>query len=138
MIYSSHEINPRTAKKIMNLFPKRRGNVKVDNSRFPDAIIYIGENGCKWRALPGTFGPWHTIYVRINRWAKTPAPVLETELVTTLNTKIPTEDKIIGNNKVTITPIYPLTANTWYGVKVNRTKKVRKKCKKAIIMRRKE
>jgi transposase len=23
-----------------------------------------------FRALPETFGPWHTIYVRINRWAK--------------------------------------------------------------------
>jgi transposase len=57
-------------KKIMNFFPKQRGNVKVDNSRFLDAIIYICENGCKWRALPGTFGPWHTIYVRINRRAK--------------------------------------------------------------------
>jgi transposase len=44
--------------------------VKIDNCRFLDALIYICENGCKWRALPGTFGPWHTIYVRINRWAK--------------------------------------------------------------------
>jgi transposase len=40
----------------MNLFPKQRGNVKVDNSRFLDAIIYICENGCTWRALPETFG----------------------------------------------------------------------------------
>jgi transposase len=56
--------------KIINLFPKQRGNVKVDNNRFLDAIIYILENGCKWRALPEIFGPWHTIYVRINRWAK--------------------------------------------------------------------
>jgi transposase len=54
----------------MNLFSKQRGNVKVDNSRFPDAIIYICENGCKWRALPGTFGPWHTVCVRINRRVK--------------------------------------------------------------------
>jgi transposase len=56
--------------KIIRLFPKQRGNVKVDTSQFLDAIIYIGENGCKGRALPETFGPWHTIYVRINRWAK--------------------------------------------------------------------
>jgi transposase len=56
--------------KILRLFPKQRGNVKVDNSRFLDAVIYICENGCKWRAIPETFGPWHTIYVRINRWAK--------------------------------------------------------------------
>jgi transposase len=70
MIYSNHEINPGTVKKIVNLFPKQRGNVKVDNSRFPGTIIYICENGCKWRALPGTFGPRHTIYVRINRRTK--------------------------------------------------------------------
>jgi transposase len=56
--------------KILRLFSKQRGNVKVDNSRFLDAVIYICGNGCKWRALPETFGPWHTIYVRINRWAK--------------------------------------------------------------------
>ena len=56
--------------KIIRLFPKQRGNVKVDNNRFLDAIIYVCENGCKWRALPETFGPWHAIYVRINRWAK--------------------------------------------------------------------
>jgi hypothetical protein len=35
--------------KILRLFPKQRGNVKVDNSRFLDAVIYICENGCKWR-----------------------------------------------------------------------------------------
>ncbi|MDR0721407.1 MAG: transposase, partial [Treponema sp.] len=57
-------------KKIINLFPKQRGKVKIDNSRFLDALIYICENGGKWRALPATFGPGHTIYVRINRWAK--------------------------------------------------------------------
>jgi transposase len=57
-------------KKIMNLFPQQRGNVKLDTSRFLDAIIYICENGCTWRACSETFGPWHTIYVRINRQAK--------------------------------------------------------------------
>ena len=24
----------------------------------------------KWRALPETFGDWHVIYARLNRWAK--------------------------------------------------------------------
>ena len=28
------------------------------------------ENGCKWRVLPKTFGNWHTIYVKFNRWSK--------------------------------------------------------------------
>ena len=34
------------------------------------AILYIVEHGCKWRGLPEHFGKWHTIYMRMNRWAK--------------------------------------------------------------------
>jgi transposase len=71
MIYSDYEINAGTTGKDYPPFPaKQRGNVKVDNSRFLDTVIYICESGCKWRALPETFGPWHTIYVRINHWVK--------------------------------------------------------------------
>jgi transposase len=64
------KLSQEQREKIIRLFPKQRGNVKVDNTRFLDALIYICENGCKWRALPESFGPWHTIYVRVNRWAK--------------------------------------------------------------------
>ncbi|MDR0997893.1 MAG: transposase [Treponema sp.] len=49
--------------KIIHLFPKQPGNVKVDNSRFLDTVVYICENGGKWPALPETLGPWHTIYL---------------------------------------------------------------------------
>ena len=41
---------------------------------FLNAMLYIIENGCKWRALPAEFrideGDWHTIYTRMNRWSK--------------------------------------------------------------------
>ena len=30
----------------------------------------MAKEGCTWRGLPTDFGNWHTIYVRINRWAK--------------------------------------------------------------------
>ena len=30
----------------------------------------MAEHGCKWRGLPKRFGPWHTIYTRMNRWSK--------------------------------------------------------------------
>ncbi|MDR0401040.1 MAG: transposase [Treponema sp.] len=56
--------------KIIRLFPMQRGNVKVDNNLFLDAILYVSGNGCSWRSLPASFGRWHTIYMRINRWAK--------------------------------------------------------------------
>jgi transposase len=64
------KLTMKQREKIIGLFPRQRGNVTVDNNRLLDALIYIVENGCKWRALPETFGPWHTMYVRINRWAK--------------------------------------------------------------------
>lgn len=40
-----------------------------------NADLYVAVNGCKWRGLPTRFGNWHTIYTRLNRWAK--AGVLE-------------------------------------------------------------
>jgi transposase len=35
-----------------------------------NAVLYVAEHGCKWRGLPKRFGNWHTIYTRMNRWAK--------------------------------------------------------------------
>ena len=44
-----------------DLLPLQR-NVRVDNLTFLNAILYVLENGCKWRALPKGFGYWSTIY----------------------------------------------------------------------------
>jgi transposase len=57
------------------LLPRQRGNVRLDNLQVMNAILYVAEHGCKWRGLPGRFGPWHTVYTRMSRWAK--AGVLE-------------------------------------------------------------
>ena len=56
--------------RIEKYLPKQRGNVKIDNLQFLNAILYVAENGCKWRALPKEYGKWHTIYMRMNRWSK--------------------------------------------------------------------
>ena len=42
----------------------------MTNLQLINAILYVTENGCKWRALPESYGNWHTIYVRMNRWSK--------------------------------------------------------------------
>lgn len=57
-------------KVIEGLFPVQRGNVSISNRNVFNAILYVVENGCKWRSLPKQFGHWHTIYTRANRWAK--------------------------------------------------------------------
>lgn len=49
--------------------PVQRGNVKISNLTLINAVLYVAENGCKWRALPAEYGNWNTIYVRIRRWA---------------------------------------------------------------------
>ncbi len=56
--------------KIAPYFPRKRGNVGLSDQQVFNAILFVAENGCKWRALPKEFGNWHTIYTRMNRWAK--------------------------------------------------------------------
>ena len=60
---------------IRPLLPVQRGNVRIANLDVISAVLYVAENGCKWRALPERFGNWHTIYTRLRRW--TAAGVLD-------------------------------------------------------------
>jgi transposase len=50
--------------------PVQRGNVRISNLTVVNAILFVAENGCKWRALPTRFGNWHTVYMRMRRWAE--------------------------------------------------------------------
>ena len=50
--------------------PRQRGNVSLPNLQVLNALLYVAEQGCKWRGLPKRFGNWHTIYTRRNRWSK--------------------------------------------------------------------
>ncbi len=64
------EITREEYKKIEKYLPRQRGNVKIDNLELINALLYVAENGCKWRALPERYGKWHTVYERMNRWSK--------------------------------------------------------------------
>ena len=48
----------------------QRGNVRLSNLQVLNTVLYVAEQGCKWRGLPKRFGRWHTIYMRMNRWSK--------------------------------------------------------------------
>ena len=56
--------------KIKNYLPIPRKPAEIEMIDFLNAILYIIENGCKWRALPKEFGNWHTVYMRMRRWAE--------------------------------------------------------------------
>ena len=64
------EISTEQFARIEPYLPRQRGNVSHENLNVINAILFVAENGCKWRALPKRFGNWHTIYTRMNRWAK--------------------------------------------------------------------
>lgn len=64
------EITAEQFSRVEPFLPVQRGNVSLSNLQVVNAILYVAENGCKWRALPKRFGSWHTIYTRMNRWAK--------------------------------------------------------------------
>jgi transposase len=64
------EITEIQYRQIEHCMPRQRGNVSHSNLKILNAILYVAEHGCKWRGLPSRFGNWHTIYTRMNRWAK--------------------------------------------------------------------
>jgi len=64
------EITSEQYERIQDCLPVQRGNVRHENLVLLNAILYVAEHGCKWRGLPKRFGNWHSIYVRMNRWAK--------------------------------------------------------------------
>ena len=64
------EITQEQYRRIEPELPRQRGNVSLSNLTVLNAILYVAEQGCKWRGLPKRFGNWHTIYTRMNRWSK--------------------------------------------------------------------
>ncbi len=64
------EITESQYERIKDALPVQRGNVRLSNLQVLNAVLYVAEQGCKWRGLPKRFGRWHTIYTRMNRWSK--------------------------------------------------------------------
>lgn len=64
------EITKEQYQRIEPYLPVQRGNVEIDNITFVNAILYVVENGCKWRGQPKQFGKWNSVYQRCRRWAR--------------------------------------------------------------------
>lgn len=64
------ELTPKQYEKVKDLVAPPARQCKDEQLDFLNALLYVAESGCKWRKLPRQFGSWHTIYTRMNRWAK--------------------------------------------------------------------
>ena len=58
------EITEAQYERIAPVLPVQRGNVKPSNLQVLNAILYVAEQGCRWRGLPLRFDNWHTVYTR--------------------------------------------------------------------------
>jgi transposase len=64
------ELSESQYQQIAHCLPRQRGNVRLSNLQVLNAILYVAKHDCTWRSLPPRFGPWHTVYTRMMRWAK--------------------------------------------------------------------
>jgi transposase len=64
------ELTEAQYERIKDALPVQRGNVRLSNLQVLNAVLYVAEQGCKWRGLPTRFGRWHTVYMRMSRWSK--------------------------------------------------------------------
>ena len=46
------ELTRQQFDKIKGSLPLQRGNVRLSNLEVLNAILYVAEQGCKWRGLP--------------------------------------------------------------------------------------
>ncbi len=46
------ELTRQQYEKIKDSLPLQRGNVRLSNLEVLNAILYVAEQGCKWRGLP--------------------------------------------------------------------------------------
>nr|WP_311948721.1 IS5 family transposase [Halomonas piscis] len=59
--------------RIEHLLPGKASDCGVtakDNRLFVEAVLWIARTGAPWRDLPESFGRWHTVYMRYNRWSR--------------------------------------------------------------------
>src|ERR1700733_2767541 len=52
------EISEAQYERIKDALPVARGNVRLSNLQALNAVLYVAEQGCKWRGLPKRFGRW--------------------------------------------------------------------------------
>jgi transposase len=68
-----HTLNDSQWNKIKDILPGKAsdpGRSGFDNRRFIEAIMWLGRNAARWRALPSEYGNWNSVHRRFRRWSR--------------------------------------------------------------------
>jgi len=68
---NSYELTDYQWNQIKDLFPPKTskcGRARRDPRELINAIIWVLRTGAPWCALPGKYGPWHTVYNNFRKW----------------------------------------------------------------------
>ena len=65
------ELTEARYERIAPHLPARRGNVRAPDPQALNAILHVAGHGRERRGLPGRFGNWRAIHMRMNRWPGT-------------------------------------------------------------------
>lgn len=47
-----------------------QGVTARDNRLFVEAVLWVARTGSPWRDLPDSYGHWHRVYARYDRWSR--------------------------------------------------------------------
>lgn len=63
-------LSARDWRRIQALFPekRRRGRPRRPDRQMVEAILWVLATGRPWREVPGSYGPWQTVYHRFREW----------------------------------------------------------------------
>jgi len=67
------DLSDREWEVIRPLIPVHRGRgrkMTLELREVLDAIFYVVRTGCQWRALPGDFPKWSSVYYHFRKWVK--------------------------------------------------------------------
>jgi transposase len=99
------KINSEQYEKIKHALPVQRGNITVENIVFINALLYICENGCKWRRLPKEYGSWNAVYKRFRRWVEN--GIIERLFIELLDQKLVDDELVKRLMDSMIAPVHP-------------------------------
>jgi len=99
------EITHAQYEKIKHALPVQRGNITVVNLVFINAVLYICENGCKWRRLPKEYGSWNAVYKRFRRWVED--GIIERLFIELMNQKLVSIELVKRLLDSMVAPVHP-------------------------------